>query len=104
MFVHRSSRLSATASVPAAELRGINGVFTKWALERDKAVHPLDGVMSHSFKYSHLSEYYSELKLLPPPFVVNQSRIQPPSMQRPSLTVELMKLRKQSGNSAIAVP
>jgi hypothetical protein len=57
------SRLGAAAAVLAAELPCGDGVSTKWALEYAKALHHCDGVMSHSFKCSHLSRYDSELKL-----------------------------------------
>ena len=49
MLVHCPSRLGAAATVLTAELLCGDGVFTKWALEYGKAVHHLDGVMSHSF-------------------------------------------------------
>ena len=54
--------LARSVGVPAAELPCGDGVFTKWTLERAKAVHHCDTVMSHSFKCSRLSRYDSELK------------------------------------------
>jgi hypothetical protein len=63
VLVHCPSRLGAAVAVLAAELPSGDGVFTKWALERAKAVHHFDGVMSHSFNCSSLSRYDSELKL-----------------------------------------
>jgi hypothetical protein len=46
---------------------------TEWALEHAKALHHCDGVMPHSFKYSRLFRYDSELKLpaaFPPVVIV----------------------------------
>ena len=71
VLVHRPGRLSAAAAVLAAELLCANGVFTKRTLERTKAVHHFDRVMSHSFKCSRLSPHDSELKL-PSPLVANE--------------------------------
>ena len=65
VLVHRSGRLGAAAAVLVAELLCGDGVFTKGALERGKAVHRFDSVMSHSFNCSRLSRYDSELKLSP---------------------------------------
>jgi hypothetical protein len=48
VLVHRSAHLGAAASVLVTELLCGDGVFTKGALERGKAVHRFDGVMSHS--------------------------------------------------------
>lgn len=64
VLVHCPSRLGAAAAVLVAELQCSDRVLTQWALERGKTVHPLDGVMSHSFHCSCLSRYDSELKLL----------------------------------------
>jgi hypothetical protein len=63
VLVHCLGRLGAAAAVLAAELQCGDGVFTKRALEGDKAVHHFDGVMSHSFNCSLLSRYDSEPKL-----------------------------------------
>jgi hypothetical protein len=63
VLVHCPSRLGAAAAVLAAKLQCSDGVFTKWALKGDKAVHHFDGVMSHSFNCSRLSRYDSEPKL-----------------------------------------
>jgi hypothetical protein len=63
VLVHRLSRLGAAAAVLAAELLCSDGVFTKRALERRKAIHRFDGVMSHSLNCRRLSKYDSELKL-----------------------------------------
>ena len=63
VLVHRLGRLGAAAAVLAAELPCGDGVSTKGAFERAKAVHHCDGVMSHSFNCSRLSRYDSELKL-----------------------------------------
>jgi hypothetical protein len=63
VLVHCPSRLGAAVAVQAAELLCGDGVFTKRTLEPAKAVHHCDGVVSHSFKYSLLSWYDSELKL-----------------------------------------
>jgi hypothetical protein len=54
VLVHHLSRLGAAAAVLAAELPCSDRVFTKRALECCKAVHHLDGVMSHSFNCSCL--------------------------------------------------
>ena len=62
MLVHSPRRLGAAVAVLAAELAGGDGVSTKGALERAKAVHLFDGVMSHSFNCSHLSRCVSELR------------------------------------------
>jgi hypothetical protein len=51
---HRPGRLGAAVAVLAAELPCGNGVLTQRALERAKAVHHRDGVISHSFKCSRL--------------------------------------------------
>jgi hypothetical protein len=63
VLVHCPSRLCAAFSVEAVELPCGDGVFTEWALERAKAGHHFDGVMSHSFNSSPLYQYVSELKL-----------------------------------------
>jgi len=55
VLVHCPSRLGAAVAVQAAEIPCGEGVFTKLALERAKAVHHFDGVMSHSFNCSPLS-------------------------------------------------
>ena len=47
VLVHCPSRLGAAVAVLAAELLCGDGVFTEWTLERAKAVHHSDGVMSH---------------------------------------------------------
>ena len=73
VLVHRLGRLGAAVAVLAAELLCGDGVFTKRTLERAKAAHHFDGVVSHSFKYSRLFRYDSELKL-PSAFVTNGSR------------------------------
>jgi hypothetical protein len=49
VLVHCPCRSGAAVAVLAAELPCGDGVFTKWALERGKAIHYLDGVMSHTF-------------------------------------------------------
>jgi hypothetical protein len=49
VLVHCPCCLSTAATVQTAELPGGNGVFAEWALEHRKAVHHLDGVMSHNF-------------------------------------------------------
>jgi hypothetical protein len=71
--VHYLSRLGAAAAVLAAELPRGDGVSAKRALERAKALHHRNGVMSHSFKSSRISRYDSELKL-PSSLVTNESR------------------------------
>ena|ERR1700681_3132847 len=63
VLVHCPSRLGAAVSVEAVELPCGDRVFTEWALERAKAVHHFDGVMSHSFNSSPSYQYVSELKL-----------------------------------------
>jgi hypothetical protein len=72
VLIHCPGRLGAAVAVLAAELLCVDGVLTDWALERAKAVHHCNGVMSHSFKCSRISHYDSELKL-PPPFVTNET-------------------------------
>ena len=67
VLIHCLGRLGAAAAVLAAELPCGDRVFTHQALERAKAVHHFDGVMSHSFKYRRLSRHDSELKLPSPP-------------------------------------
>jgi hypothetical protein len=62
VLIHCPSRLGAAAAVLTAELPCRDGVFTKGAFERAKAVHHFDGVMSHRYKSSRFSQYYSELK------------------------------------------
>ena len=49
VLVHRPSRLGAAVAILAAEIPCGDEVFAKSALERAKAAHHLDGVMSHSF-------------------------------------------------------
>ena len=49
------SRLDAAVAVQTAEIPCGEGVFTKLALERAKAVHHFDRVMSHSFSCRPLS-------------------------------------------------
>jgi hypothetical protein len=63
VLVHYLSRLGAAAAVLAAELLCGDGVFTKRALERGKATHRFDSVMSHSLNCKRSSKYDSELKL-----------------------------------------
>jgi hypothetical protein len=65
VLVHRPSRLGAAVAVQAAKIPCGEGVFTKLALERAKAVHHLDGVMSHSSNCSPSSLYDPELKTPP---------------------------------------
>ena len=65
MLVHCSSCLSAAATVLAAKIPCGDGVFTTLALERAKAVHHFDGVMSHSINCSPSSLYDPELKTTP---------------------------------------
>ena len=77
VLVHYFSRLGATTAVLAAEVPRGDGVSTQWTLERAKAAHHFDGVMSHSFKCSRLSRYDSELKLPPQLSVRNQTHSQP---------------------------
>ena len=67
MLIHCLGRLGAAAAVLAAELPCGDGVFAQKALERAKAVHHFDGVMSHNFKYRRLFRCDSELKLPSPP-------------------------------------
>jgi hypothetical protein len=67
VLVHCPGRLGAAATVPAAELPRCDGVLAKWALERGKAVHYFDGVMSHTFNCSCFSQDDSEPKSLSPP-------------------------------------
>jgi len=62
VLVHCPSRLGAAVAVQAAEIPCGEGVFTKLALERAKAVHHLDGVMSHSFNCRLSSLCDPELK------------------------------------------
>jgi hypothetical protein len=63
MLVHCPSRLGAAVALQAAELLCGDGVFTNRTLEHAKAFRQCDGVVSHSFKYSLVSLYDSELKL-----------------------------------------
>jgi hypothetical protein len=65
VLVHCPSRLGAAVAVQAAEIPCGEGVFTKLALERAKAVHHSDGVMSHSINCSPSSLYDPELKTTP---------------------------------------
>ena len=57
VLVHCFGRLSTAVSVLAAELLCGHGMLTQRALERRKAVHHLDGVVSHS---SNCSRYLSD--------------------------------------------
>jgi hypothetical protein len=75
MLVHYFSRLRATTAILATEIPRGDGVSTKWALERAKALHRRDGVMSHSFKCSRLSPYDPELKLPSQLLVCNQTHM-----------------------------
>jgi hypothetical protein len=52
VVVHRPGRLGTAVAVLGAELLRGDGVFTEWTLERAKAVHHCDGVMSHNFNCS----------------------------------------------------
>jgi hypothetical protein len=85
VLVHCPSRLGATVTVLAAELLCGDRMFTNWTLERAKAVHHFDGVISHSFKSSRLSRYDSEPKLPSLLFVRTQRRdiIRLPKTNRP---------------------
>ena len=62
VLVHCPSRLGAAVAVQAAEIPCGEGVFTKLALERAKAVHHFDGVMSHNSNCRLSSLCNSELK------------------------------------------
>jgi hypothetical protein len=73
VVVHYLSRLGATTAVLAAEVPSGDGVPAKRTLERAKAFHHRNGVMSHTFKCSRISRYDSELKL-PSSLVTNESR------------------------------
>jgi hypothetical protein len=59
VLVHCPSRLGAAVAVEAVEVPCGDGVLTEWALERAKAVHHFDGVISHSFNSSPLSQCVS---------------------------------------------
>ncbi len=61
--VHCPRCLGAAAPVLAAELPCGDGVPAMRAGERGQAMHHFDGVMSHSFKCSRLSEHCIEPKL-----------------------------------------
>jgi hypothetical protein len=63
VLVHCPGRLGAAAAVTLVKLPCRDGMFTQWALERTKAVHAFDRVISHNFKCSPLSLHDSELKL-----------------------------------------
>ena len=89
MVVHCSSRLGAAVAVQAAEIARGEGVFAKPALERAKAVHHSDGVMSHSFNCRPLSRYDSKPKTTvrrvwhyDPVNECNNARLAPSRMQR----------------------
>src|ERR1700726_4264526 len=60
VHVHFPRRLGAAAPVLAAELPCGDGVPAKGTGEGGQAVNHLDGVMSHSFKCSRLSEMNPE--------------------------------------------
>ena len=62
VLVHCPSRLGATVALQAAEISRSDGLFTKSASEHAKAVHHLDGVMSHSFNCRLSSLCDPELK------------------------------------------
>jgi hypothetical protein len=62
VLVHRLSCLGAAVPVMAAEIPCRDGVFTKGALERAKAGHHRDGVISHNCKCSRIILCNSELK------------------------------------------
>jgi hypothetical protein len=49
VLVHRPSGLCPATAVLAAEFLRSDGVLTDEALESGKAIHHLDGVMSHNF-------------------------------------------------------
>jgi hypothetical protein len=55
MFVHRPCRLGAAVAILTAELSCGDQVLAEWALERRKAIHHLDAVMSHIFNCSLVS-------------------------------------------------
>jgi hypothetical protein len=55
MFVHRPCRLSAAVAILTAELSCGDKVLAEWALERRKAIHHLNAVMSHIFNCSLVS-------------------------------------------------
>jgi hypothetical protein len=74
VLVHCPSRLGATVTVLAAELPCGDRMFTNWTLESAKTVHHFDGVISHSFKSSRLSQHDSEPKLPSLPLVRTQTR------------------------------
>jgi len=48
VLIHKPGRLGAAVTVLAAEIPRRNGVLANRTLERAKAVHNFDGVMSHS--------------------------------------------------------
>ena len=48
VLVHCPSRLGAAVTILAMELLGSDGMFTKQTLERTKAVHQRDRVVSHN--------------------------------------------------------
>lgn len=62
VLIHRLCCLGAAVAVMAAEIPCGDGVFAQWALERAKAGHHCDCVISHNFKCSRLFEDNSELK------------------------------------------
>jgi hypothetical protein len=49
VFVHCPSRLGAAVTILTVEFLGGDRVFTKWTLERAKAVHQRDRVVSHNY-------------------------------------------------------
>jgi hypothetical protein len=49
VFVHCPRRLGAAVTILAMELLGGDGMFTKRTLERAKAVHQRDRVVSHNY-------------------------------------------------------
>jgi|HubBroStandDraft_1064217.scaffolds.fasta_scaffold06724_9 hypothetical protein len=71
MLIHCPSRLGTTVSVLDDEIPCGDGVFAKRALERAKAVHHFDDVMSHNFNCRRSSVYDTELKL---PFTTRHER------------------------------
>jgi len=64
MLIHGPSCLGAAAAVQAAEVVCGDGMSTMWTAERGQAVLHFDGVISHTFKCSRISEQGSEPKLL----------------------------------------
>jgi hypothetical protein len=64
MLIHCPSCLGAAATTQTAEVACGDGMSTMWTAERSRVMLHFDGVISHIFKCSRISEQGSEPKLL----------------------------------------